>query len=230
MQSGRALDVGCGSGVYFQEILHKGWTVFGMDSSGQMITASRTTAGTSSNPDRIHLLQADVEQLPYKSGTMDVILFVGVLAYLLQDDRALEEIRRVLKPDGYLLLNVTNMLDLGSLDYLLRLKLRSLLRGKRLKLGATLDSSAVRKHSPTQFHFKTYHPWRFEKVLKGCGFTFVEARTLGYELRLLRRSHLIPLQWLDRLELAMERFSRERYIPYFSYSGRRYIGLFHKDS
>lgn len=225
--AGIAIDVGCGSGIYFHELVRKGYRVYGMDLSFEMIQTARARA-KSTTGGQISLLQADVEALPIRATSADVIICVGVLAYLLDDETALQELGNVLKKGGHLLINVTNMMELGSLDYLFRKKIGALLRGRRFILGTTLDSEGVREHSSTRFHFKTYHPWKFEQVMQSKGFELVDARTLGFEFRILRRMKLLPVKAIDRLELLLERFIRNRKLPYLSYSGRRYIGLFRK--
>jgi len=49
--------------------------------------------------DKFHLIKAAGEQLPIKDGSMDVV-FMNQVFHWLEPDKALEEIRRVLKSDG----------------------------------------------------------------------------------------------------------------------------------
>src|SRR5207237_5248490 len=55
-----------------------------------------------------HLARASVEQLPFATGTFDVATSFEVLYHLGvgSDEAALRELRRVLRPDGLLLLRV----------------------------------------------------------------------------------------------------------------------------
>ncbi|MGD0338881.1 MAG: hypothetical protein ABSB78_08840 [Bacteroidota bacterium] len=52
--------------------------------------------------------------------------------------------------------------------------------------------------------------------------------TYGFEFRILRRLPFIPTRWLDNAELALERLVHRFDIPYLSYSGWVYTGVFVK--
>lgn len=107
------LDVGCGSGLFMQAIqstmeLSK---ICGMDFSEEMIRKSLSISFMSKD---VHLSQGDVLRLPFKRCSFDFINIDSLLHHLVSLTRtqsknlakiALMELRDVLKPNGYLLLN-----------------------------------------------------------------------------------------------------------------------------
>lgn len=55
-----------------------------------------------------HLAVARIEELPFAELCFDSIICAGVLEYVLNEDQALNEIIRVLKPNGILVLSLLN--------------------------------------------------------------------------------------------------------------------------
>ena len=92
------LDVGCGPGFYVADLLERGATVTGVDSSLAMLAIARQRAPGAS------LLEGTVTQLPLEDATFDRALSVQVLEYVADVDGALAELRRILRPGGRLLI------------------------------------------------------------------------------------------------------------------------------
>ncbi len=97
----RVLDAACGPGLYAAELLRRGGAVTGFDASPRMIEIcrDRAQAGTF----RVHDLGSPLSWLP--DGSFDLVLCALAIEYV--DDRvaALRELRRVLRPDGALVLS-----------------------------------------------------------------------------------------------------------------------------
>ena len=97
------LDAGCGTGGNLAHLAHISNRVklFAMEiySPAIGLTNSRETKAT--------LLQASVNQVPFKKDTFDVITCFDVLyIHGVDDDQAFREFYRTLKPDGILLVNL----------------------------------------------------------------------------------------------------------------------------
>jgi SAM-dependent methyltransferase len=95
------LDVACGPGLYAEELIARGARVIGLDQSPRMIELSRQRVP--SGEFRVHDLAEPLDWLPDDS--VDLVLFALALEYV--DDRtaAFRELRRVLRPDGALVLS-----------------------------------------------------------------------------------------------------------------------------
>lgn len=95
------LDAACGPGLYARELLRRGARVVGFDQSPRMIEICRQTAGGGEY--RVHDLADPLTWLP--DASVDLVLLALAIEYV--DDRvaALRELRRVLRPDGALVLS-----------------------------------------------------------------------------------------------------------------------------
>jgi 2-polyprenyl-3-methyl-5-hydroxy-6-metoxy-1,4-benzoquinol methylase len=103
---GRLLDIGCGAGEASQLAASSGFEYQGVDVSEDMIRVARTAG---KNPDAIYML-GGVQDLMFESGSFDVVLALGVLEYVEADrlEQSMQEIRRVLKPNGVLIASLLN--------------------------------------------------------------------------------------------------------------------------
>jgi SAM-dependent methyltransferase len=97
----RVLDAACGPGLYAAELVRRGAEVVGFDQSPRMteICRERVPQGDF----RVHDLADPIGWLP--DGSFDLVLLALAIEYI--DDRvaALRELRRVLRPDGALVLS-----------------------------------------------------------------------------------------------------------------------------
>lgn len=98
---GRCLMVAVGTGHDLQH-LPSGLRLVALDISRGML--ARTRAPARAYRGSLHLLQADVERLPFPDGCFDTAVTVCTLCSVPDPVRGLSEIRRVLAPGGRLLL------------------------------------------------------------------------------------------------------------------------------
>jgi SAM-dependent methyltransferase len=95
-------DVGCGPGLYAEELLARGAKVVALDESPEMVRLARRRCGDRIDA-RVHDLRAPLDWLDDE--TFDAAVMALVIHYL--DDRvfALREVYRVLRPGGRLVLS-----------------------------------------------------------------------------------------------------------------------------
>lgn len=98
----RLLDVACGGGYLLMEAERAGLVAHGIDIAQAAIERARTFAP------RATLTRGDAEALPYDDASFDVVTCLGSLEHFLDPSKALEEMRRVLAPDGRAVLVVPN--------------------------------------------------------------------------------------------------------------------------
>ncbi len=95
----RCADLGCGVGDSFPLLLqHTEW-VIGIDNSTQMLTLARQRF---IDETRVEFRYGDIEDLPLKDGEIDLATANLTLHHLPNLNRWAEEIARVLRPGGYL--------------------------------------------------------------------------------------------------------------------------------
>ncbi len=108
LQTGRVLDVGCGTGRAFGPLLTRGWAITGCDLSPAMLEVARRDFG-----DRVVLAEADMRELP-RFGSFDLALVLNDAVNCLLGDgeleAALDGIRRNLIPGGLLLFDCNSLL------------------------------------------------------------------------------------------------------------------------
>lgn len=102
VRGARVLDAGCGAGWYSAQLISRGARVTSMDASAEMVRHTRARLG-----DAADVRIADLAQpLTFaRDASYDGIVSALVLHYLRDWSTALAEFRRILKPDGWLLLS-----------------------------------------------------------------------------------------------------------------------------
>jgi demethylmenaquinone methyltransferase / 2-methoxy-6-polyprenyl-1,4-benzoquinol methylase len=95
------LDVACGTGSVALELVRRyGCTVVGVDQSADMLAAGRRRIATAGLSDRITLLEARAESLPFADGSFDGLTFTYLLRYVDDPAATLRELARVVRPGG----------------------------------------------------------------------------------------------------------------------------------
>jgi ubiquinone/menaquinone biosynthesis C-methylase UbiE len=100
--AGFLLDVGCGPGNIALKLAQRcpQLTVVGLDRSRNMVTAACRAAAAAGVEGRVFFQQANAGELPCPRGQFDVVLSNSVLHHLADPSKVLEEMLRVAKPDG----------------------------------------------------------------------------------------------------------------------------------
>jgi ubiquinone/menaquinone biosynthesis C-methylase UbiE len=101
--SRRVLEVACGAGSGLGLLAGVAHSLCAVDYTHAVLRVARDHYGR-----RVPLAQADAQQLPFGNGAFDLILCFEALYYLADYRRFLRESRRVLAPDGRLLLSLSN--------------------------------------------------------------------------------------------------------------------------
>lgn len=100
----RVLEVGCGQGAVLAHLRRRGAVAVGLDMS--MTSLRRVFEGFADMGwrDERRLLQGDAERLPFPDQSFDAVVSYGVLHHTPDTEAAIAEIRRVLRPDGFLVI------------------------------------------------------------------------------------------------------------------------------
>jgi ubiquinone/menaquinone biosynthesis C-methylase UbiE len=98
---GRVLEIGIGSGLNLPFYRRDIELVIGIDPSLELLTMARKHTAWLHFP--VKLLHGPAETLPLEDHSIDSVMITWTLCSVAQPDRVLEEIRRVLRPDGALI-------------------------------------------------------------------------------------------------------------------------------
>lgn len=130
MQDTWILDAGCGAGRFLDVASKTNCQVVGVDMSSAA-DAARVTLGNRKN---IHLVQATLNELPFRSEVFDGCYCIGVIQHTPDPENSVRSLPRVLKPGGRLALTMYERTQFTKLHakYLIRPVTRRL--GKRTLL------------------------------------------------------------------------------------------------
>ncbi|MEZ6015167.1 MAG: class I SAM-dependent methyltransferase [Planctomycetota bacterium] len=107
---GRVLDLCCGFGRHSLALSERGFRVFGMDLSFDLLRAARDLPD---GPARLggRLARGDMSRLPYRAGAFSAVVNLFTSFGYLGDEldaRVLDEVARVLAPGGVLVMDLMN--------------------------------------------------------------------------------------------------------------------------
>jgi len=107
MPRGKLLDIGCGEGSLLKWAGKCRYDVYGIDISEFAARLSRRALS------QANLVVGDVRSLPFEDDCFDVVTCFDVLEHLLEPLIALEEINRILKGKGILVMSSPNICSKG---------------------------------------------------------------------------------------------------------------------
>lgn len=103
----RALEIGCGTGLFLERVARSGAEIHGMDLSVDLLAKARARVGGLAN---VSLHRGDAHRMPYPDACFDAVYGSSILHHL-DLAAALREARRVLRPGGRLVFTEPNILN-----------------------------------------------------------------------------------------------------------------------
>jgi len=172
----RILEIGCGAGLMTSALARRGYTVHALDSTLAMLEMTGNEAGHQRVRHRIRMHSADVHALPFRAGTFDLVVAIGVVPWLHSERLALQEMRRVLKPAGRLLVTADNN---ARLDRILDPRSSPLSAPLRLVAKLCLRLCGLWP-APCGFQPKRHYPREFNRLVGECGLEPVRFSSVGF--------------------------------------------------
>lgn len=100
------LDVGCGTGHFSFKLARMGCRVTGIDISGEMLALARRKAFHERLP--VDFLPMDASHIDFEDGTFDAVVAITVFEFLAKPGESFNEMFRVLRKNGSLLIGTIN--------------------------------------------------------------------------------------------------------------------------
>jgi ubiquinone/menaquinone biosynthesis C-methylase UbiE len=217
----RILEVGCGAGLITVALARNGYTVDALDSTPAMLQMTRNDAADQGVQDRIRIHAADVHALPFEAHTFDLVIAIGVIPWLHSERVALQEMQRVLKPGGYLLVTADN-----------NARLNRMLDPLSSPLSAPLRIAAKRflrlygLWSPKSgFLPKRHYPREANRFIGECGFKNVKSCTVGFGPFTLFGKSLFTDSIGVRLHRRLQTLASRRGLLPLRWTGSHYLVL-----
>jgi SAM-dependent methyltransferase len=183
---GKILEAGCGTAQYVVALNAKGYKCMGLDYEFQAMRTANTYAGP------LRLACGDITMLGIADNTFEAIISLGVVEHRQSGpDIFLQEMRRILKPDGTLLISVPYFNDL---------------RRWRARHGAYQDDVAG-----LVFYQYAFTRGEFCKILEANGYEIETTYSYSHQNTLSQE-----LRWLKKIPAFLNKFIMRisKYIPY----------------
>ena len=169
----KILDLGCGSGEITLELAKLGYTGDALDNSKGMLDICKKKL---SNHNWNYYLN-EAQKTNLKSDSYDLIIASGLIEYYPNDSILIKEITRLLKKDGYLIINVSNKLGystcLNFITYYFKQNLIfKFIKSKLFKFKYGIVNFSIRKHRVPEF----------KKTLEKLDFQIKQEKYIGFSL------------------------------------------------
>ncbi|MBV5220705.1 class I SAM-dependent methyltransferase [Staphylococcus hominis] len=119
----KVLEAGCGDGAILFKLIEK----YKIEGHGIDISENAKSIATEymiKTGIKFKYVIGDVQKLPYPQNTFDTVISLGVIEHFLNPDKVMNEMYRVLKTNGHLILMTPNKYSFGILDKKIKILLK----------------------------------------------------------------------------------------------------------
>ncbi|GAC1345824.1 MAG: hypothetical protein NVSMB27_08440 [Ktedonobacteraceae bacterium] len=216
------LEVGCGAGFMAVALAMRGFRVHAIDSAEAMVERVCRNAEASGTSDLLSLDVGDVYSLAYEDESFDLVIAIGVIPWLEHAELAMQEMARVTKAGGYVIVTTANCAGLTSL---LDPIVSPVLRPIKLLVKNALIKAGLRHWLPSM----TFHSNRsIDKALMRLNLVKTKGMTRGFGFSFLRHS-LLPEPLATALHYRLQRLTDQN-VPGFRSIGMAYCVLARKSA
>jgi ubiquinone/menaquinone biosynthesis C-methylase UbiE len=181
----KLLDIGGGYGRLVPEYIKNFKNCLIIDPSEKLLSQAKKLCYKYKN---LSLQKGIIEKIPQKNESFDVVLCVRTFHHLENPRQAIKEINRVLKPQGFLILEFANKIRFKNiLKAILKLNFKFLVDHKPEKIGKS------------KIPFYSYHPNQIKTILLSENFDILKTFSVSnFRSPLIKK--IIPLKILIKLE------------------------------
>ncbi|MDW7679969.1 MAG: class I SAM-dependent methyltransferase [bacterium] len=222
----KILDVGCGTGLLMRDLLKSGHDVIGIDLSTQMLIDTKKSINGFFQINS-SIANGDVERLPFKDNTFDLITSIGVLEYLCSDDDGINEMTRVVKNEGHIIASLPNLLKLQNLMdpyYYFNRSFQFLLyKIKRKKKGVKNSIQESDFGDNKNFTNKRYIKKQFYNMFKKHKLQEVGIISLGFGPVTFWRKELFSREFSTKFNQYLENLCQIKYFSFLNNFPNRWV-------
>jgi ubiquinone/menaquinone biosynthesis C-methylase UbiE len=193
----RLLEIGCGMGTDLASFARGGANVMAVDLTPRHLGIARQRLQVEGHP--VRLVRSDGEVLPFPDNTFDVVYSFGVLHHTPGTEKAIEEVRRVLRPGGSAIIALYHRDSVFYWFY--TILLRGLLKGVLFRHGYRRLVADIEQHEHTDALplVKVYSRGQLRRIFRRYSSIATEVYHLdaghfSYLSPIVRR---FPQSWMD---------------------------------
>ena len=220
------LDAGCGTGISTLALLLSGHRAIGCDISIKMAKQASDTIVNAAlpNAEMSEVIVADLQNCPFRDGALDGILMLGVLGFTDNPDKVLDEVRRMLKTGGLLVVSsasqkliLERISDVVSyIPSKVYLFLKMVTTGERPSQVARLNGFYAEN--------LCYHdPREFDKVITKHQFRRLSSRAVNFGEFSVIGKKILPEHWSIGLSRFIGIAARIRVFQWLERHARHYV-------
>lgn len=221
----QVLEVGCGAGGLTVALAGRRYAVTALDSVPAMLAETRRLARKTGSANYVKTALIDVHNLSLKADTFSLVVALGVIPWLRSPGKALQEMVRVLKPGGFLIINTDNRWRLNSILDPFRFPL--LLRARR-RFRRVLEQWGLWKVTPNGSRSRPHSMREFDDLLSGVMLEKERSETLGFGPFTLLNFPLFPDSMGVRVHGSLQGLA-DRKFPFIRSTGCQYLVLARKE-
>lgn len=147
-RNSKILEAGCGAGNYVVSLTKIGHDVVGVEIDKERIRIAKKYMKKYEISEG-KIMHGDLNNLPFKNGEFDAVFCHGVIEHILNSEKAVKEISRVLQNGGYAMISVPNRYTSFTASKVLLQNIDKLLGTKLWNVG----------------YEKSFSQWKFKKML-----------------------------------------------------------------
>ena len=176
LRNADVLDVGCGAGPATVALAQRGARVKAIDTVTRMVNLTQQSASEAGVSERVEASVGDIHRLNFPDNSFEAVVAIGVIYWLHSPTQALNEVFRVLKPGGYLVVSADNAkrltyaADPAHLPSILALRRRVARLLRSLGLRKAASSIPVNRYSTEEF----------DQLIAAMGFRKMKQMTVGF--------------------------------------------------
>lgn len=170
-EKGRLLDIGCAHGFFLLAARERGWEVYGVEISKFASDYAREKYG-------LNIINKSLEDAHFPDNFFDVVTMWDVLCHLDDPPAVIREIKRILRKDGFIFLQIPNFLGFQS----------------RLMRGRWKDIKPA-------YHLWYFTPKTLSRLVNSKGFSIVRVRGGKSPVSLKRflSKHGLGHRWITKI-------------------------------
>lgn len=222
----RVLEVGCGAGFMAVALAQRGLRVHAIDPVEAMVELARRHAAEAGVAGPLSVAIGDVYTLAFEDGSFDLVIALGVIPWLERAEQAIQEMARVTRPGGYVIVTADNRV---RLNHILDPWLNPALSRLKQSVKSALVRLGLRRRLPNKIN-STLHDRRFiDKTLARFELAKADGMTLGFGPFSLFRRRVLP----EPLGIALHHWLQhlaDRHMPIFRSTGAQYLVLARKQT